>query len=79
MAASFLLSAFLNFFLASYIFRSEPGTEAFNEEVGKMTAMSFPVIVIPTTVVFIFAMYKFFASLTKCTGLKLDEIIAQKK
>ncbi len=78
-AASFLLSAFLNFFLASYIFRSEPGTEAFNEEVGKMTAMSFPVIVIPTTVVFIFAMYKFFASLTKCTGLKLDEIIAQKK
>jgi len=78
-AASFLVSAVLNFALASYIFRSDPGTEAFNEEVGKMTAMSFPVIVLPTLVIFIFAMYKFFSSVTKYTGLKLEDILLAKE
>lgn len=77
-SASFLLSAVLNFALASYIFKSEAGTEAFNEEVGTMTALSFPVIALPTTVIFVFAMFKFFNALSKNTGLSLDEIIAQK-
>ncbi len=77
-SASFLLSAILNFVLASYIFKSEVGTEAFNEEVGTMTALSFPVIAVPTTIMFIFAMYKFFGALSKNTGLSLEEIMTQK-
>ena len=77
-SASFLLSAILNFALASYIFKSEVGTEAFNEEVGTMTALSFPVIAVPTTIMFIFAMYKFFGALSKNTGLSLEEIMTQK-
>ncbi len=76
-AASFLLSAILNFILASWIFQSETGTEAFNEEVGKMTALSFPAIALPTSIIFMFAMFKFFNALSKFTGLKLEEIIAQ--
>jgi hypothetical protein len=64
--------------LASYIFKSEVGTEAFNEEVGTMTALSFPVIAVPTTIMFIFAMYKFFGALSKNTGLSLEEIMTQK-
>ncbi len=76
-AASFLLSALLNFILASWIFQSETGTEAFNEEVGKMTALSFPAIALPTSIIFMFAMFKFFTALSKFTGLKLEEIIAQ--
>ena len=77
-SGSFLLSAILNFALASYIFKSEVGTEAFNEEVGTMTALSFPVIAVPTTIMFIFAMYKFFGALSKNTGLSLEEIMTQK-
>lgn len=77
-SASFLLSAILNFALASYIFKSEVGTEAFNEEVGTMTALSFPVIAVPTTIMFIFAMYKFFGALSKNTGLSLEEIMTPK-
>lgn len=77
-AASFLLSAVLNFALASYIFKSEVGTEAFNEEVGTMTALSFPVIALPTTIMFIFAMVKFFGALSKNTGLSLEEIMTSK-
>ena len=78
-AGSFLLSAFLNFVLASIIFQSPAGTEEFNAEVGRMTALSFPVIALPTMVVFVFAMYRFFSVLTECTGLKMEEIIASKK
>lgn len=76
-AASFLLSAALNFALASLIFKSPPGTEEFNAEVGRMTALSFPVIALPTMVVFVWAMCKFFSALTECTGLKLEDVVAK--
>ncbi len=74
-ASSFLLSSILNFALASYIFKSPAGTPEFNEQLGTMTALSFPVITIPTMIVFIFAMVKFFKSLDKLTGLSLDDVV----
>jgi hypothetical protein len=48
-AASFFLSSTLNYILARVILQSPPGTVAFNEELGKMTALSFPVIAVPAT------------------------------
>lgn len=77
-AASFLLSSALNFALASYIFRSPAGTAEFNEELGTMTALSFPVIALPTMVVFIAAMMYFFKALDAISGLKFEEIVRQK-
>ena len=44
---TFLISAILNFFLAITILEGEPGTVQFNQSLGKMTALSFPVITIP--------------------------------
>lgn len=78
-AASFLLSSVLNFALASYIFKSETGTAEFNAEVGRMTALSFPVIVLPTMVILMFAMFRLFGAITRLTGLSLDEAMAQNK
>jgi hypothetical protein len=46
LAGSFLLSAVLNYALARYLLVSEPGTEAFNAELGRMNLLSWPVIVI---------------------------------
>ena len=77
LAASFLLSSILNFALASYIFKSEAGTEAFNEEVGRMTALSFPVILLPTMIILIIAMVRLFSEMTKCTGLSIEEYMIQ--
>lgn len=77
-AGSFLLSSVLNFALASYIYQSETGTEAFNEEVGRMTALSFPVIALPTMVVLFYAMYKLFGAMGECTGLSLEEAMVKK-
>ncbi|MDZ7923753.1 MAG: VC0807 family protein [Marinagarivorans sp.] len=75
LAASFFLSSVLNYGLAKYLLVSEPGTEAFNAELGKMTAMSFPVITIPSMIVFIAAMFYLFSQIKKHTGMGLDDMM----
>lgn len=47
LSMAFLLSAVLNFALAKWIVKSPAGTVAFNEELGRMTALSFPAIALP--------------------------------
>jgi hypothetical protein len=73
-AASFFLSSFLNYVLAKVILTSPPGTEAYNAELGKMTALSLPVIVIPAMLVLFGALYYLFRSITRLTQLSLEEI-----
>ncbi len=77
-AFSFLLSSILNVILACIIFKSETGTEAFNEEVGRMTALSFPVIVLPSMIIMIWAMFKILKAIRECTGLTIEDIVAEK-
>ncbi|MFT7261753.1 MAG: intracellular septation protein A, partial [Glaciecola sp.] len=47
-AGSFFLSAALNYILAKVILVSPPGSSEYTEELGRMTALSYPVIVIPS-------------------------------
>lgn len=51
--ASFALSTILNYVLASKIVTSPAGTEEFNQEVGRLTGLSYPVIAIPATLIMI--------------------------
>ncbi|MBL4571343.1 MAG: MFS transporter, partial [Alcanivorax sp.] len=67
-AASFFLSSVLNYVLAKVILTSPPGSEAFNAELGKMTALSYPVIVVPSMIVLILAMIFLFRRISKLTG-----------
>ena len=76
-ASSFLLSAFLNFFLTKYIVVSPAGTAAFNEELGTLTAISYPAIALPSTVVMFVALYYIFKQVTQLTGLSFDEILSE--
>ena len=55
-AASFLLSSILNYLLATLIVTSQPGTVEYNAELGKMTALSFPVIAVPAMIMMMGAM-----------------------
>lgn len=73
---SFLLSAVLNFILAKVIVTSPSGTEAFNAELGRLTALSYPVIALPSTIVMCVALWYLFAKLKKLTGLEFEELIA---
>jgi hypothetical protein len=76
-AGSFLLSAFLNFFLTKYIVVSPAGTAAFNEELGTLTAISYPAIALPSTAVMFVALYYIFKQITKLTGLSFEEIMSE--
>ncbi|WP_308366828.1 MULTISPECIES: VC0807 family protein [unclassified Microbulbifer] len=76
-ACSFFLSSTLNYILAKVLLQSPPGTEAFNEELGKMTALSFPVIALPATAILMLVLIFLFRRIGKLTGLKLEEIMVQ--
>lgn len=77
LAGSFFLSALLNYILAKWVLVSPPGTEAYNSELGTMTALSFPVITIPSMVVMIGAMFYLFRSITRLTHMHWEEIMVQ--
>ncbi len=74
-AGSFFLSSTLNYLLAKLLLVSPPGTVAFNEELGKMTAYSFPVIALPATLVMMVALFYLFSRIKTLTQLTLEEII----
>jgi hypothetical protein len=74
-AGSFFLSSALNYVLAITIVTAQPGTVVYNEQLGKMTALSFPVIALPATIVMMAAMIYLFRGITQLTGLKLEDVI----
>lgn len=74
MAGSFFLSAVLNFALARILLKSPSGTPAFNEELGKMTALSWPVIVVPSMIVTLGALWYLLSGVRRLSGLTLEEI-----
>jgi intracellular septation protein A len=75
---SFFFSATLNFILAKIIVQSPSGTTAFNEEIGRMTALSFPVIALPSTVLLMLILWNLFKSIKSLTGLEMEEIVKGK-
>ena len=76
-ASSFFLSSALNYILAKVILVSEPGTTAYTEELGRMTALSYPVIVIPSMVLLIAALWYLFSQIGKITGEDIESFINQ--
>lgn len=73
-AASFFMSAALNYVLARVILVSPPGTTAYSEELGKMTALSFPVIALPSTLVLMGALFYLLHNIRKLTDLPYETI-----
>ena len=78
LAGAFILSAILNFVLARMIVTSDPGTDAFNSELGRMTALSYPVITIPVMIVLMGTIFYIYNAVGKLTGLPIEDIMKQK-
>lgn len=76
-ALSFALSAVLNYVLAKWIVVSPAGTDAFNEELGRMTLLSYPIIALPTLAITVAALWLLFSGLGRLTGLELEEMVVQ--
>lgn len=73
-AASFVLSAVLNYGLAAYLVRSPSGSEAFNAELGQLTVWSLPVIVVPSMAITLAVMAWLLKGLQRVSGLDLDAL-----
>tara|TARA_R110002072_G_scaffold142853_5_gene288641 strand:+ start:46427 stop:47143 length:717 start_codon:yes stop_codon:yes gene_type:complete len=71
-AGSFFLSSALNYILARIILVSAPGTTEFSEELGRMTALSYPVIAIPSMIVLLIAIWFVFSQIHRLTDQKLE-------
>jgi hypothetical protein len=76
LASSMFLSAALNYGLAKAVLRSEPGTEAFAAEIGKMTGLSYLVVMLPSMAVLALVLWALFRTLTQLTDLKFDDLLA---
>lgn len=75
LSATFLFSATMNYILAKWIVTSPSGSAAFNEELGQMTLISYPVIAIPSTIMMMTIMYYLWRTIHEMTGLKIEEIL----
>ena len=77
-ALSFIVSAFLNYFLSRWIVVTEPFVDkiAFNDQVGQMMGWSFPVISIPCMLITLYALKILTSGIKEMTGLKLEETMA---
>lgn len=75
-AGTFAFSAVMNYLLAKWIVTSDTGTAAFNEELGRMTLLSYPVIAIPSMIMMVGIFFYIWRTANKLTGLSLEEMMA---
>jgi hypothetical protein len=75
-AGTFLFSSIMNYVLARWIVVSPSGTQAFNEELGRMTLVSYPMIAIPSMVMMMLIFYYLWRTIRRLTGFTLEEVMA---
>ena len=76
LSGTFFFSAVMNYFLARWIVTSPSGSTAFNEELGQLTLLSYPIIAIPSMIMMLMIVYFLWRSAHKLTGLKLEEMLS---
>lgn len=79
LGGTFFFSAAMNYFLATSIVVSPAGSAAFNEELGRLTLMSYPVIALPSMLMMMFVLYYLARGIRELTGLKFSELLHSTK
>ena len=75
LGSTFFFSAVMNYILAKWIVTSPAGSSAFNEELGQLTLLSYPVIAIPSMLMMLAVFYYLWRTIHGMTGLTLEEIL----
>jgi hypothetical protein len=75
LAGTFFFSAVANYLLARWVVTSPAGTEAFNQELGRLTLLSYPVIAIPSMLMMMGLMLWLANGAKRLTGLELGEML----
>ena len=76
LSGAFFFSALMNYILAVWIVTSPTGSAAFNQELGRLTLLSYPVIAIPSTLMMMAILYYIWRTIHAMTGLSLEEVFA---
>jgi len=79
LSGTFCFSALMNYLLAKWVVTSPTGSVAFNEELGRMTLLSYPVIAIPSMLMMMAIFYYLWRTIHGMTGLSLEDILVTAK
>ena len=77
LGSTFFISAILNFLLAFFVLKGQPGTEEFVNSLGKMTGLSFPVIALPMMIMVGCILFYLFNGIKKETNAELESFFRQ--
>jgi intracellular septation protein A len=77
-ASTFVFSSVMNYILATVIVTSPAGTAGFNEELGRLTLMSYPVIAIPSMLMMMGIFYFVWRQIRQMTQLETEQIFNTK-
>jgi len=74
LSGTFFFSSVMNYVLAKWLVTSPSGSAAFNEELGHMTLVSYPMIAIPSMLMTMAIFYYLWRTIHGMTGLSLEQI-----
>ena len=77
-AGIFFFTAVMNYLLAIWIVVSPAGTQAFNEELGRMTIINYPLVTIPSFAMMALIFYYLWRAIRRLTGYTLEELRVKK-
>ncbi len=75
LAGTFFFSAVANYVLARWVVTSSAGTEAFNQELGRLTLLSYPIIALPSMAMMMGLMFWLARRARQLTGLDLADML----
>lgn len=75
LAGSFAFSAVMNYVLASWIVTSPAGSVAFNEELGRLTLLSYPMIALPSALMLFAVLHYLARGARRLAGLGLGDML----
>ena len=79
LSGTFFFSSLMNFILAKLLVTSPAGSVNFNEELARLTLLSYPVIVIPSMLMLMGVFYYLWRTIHDMTGLSLESILVSQK
>lgn len=79
LGGTFFFSSAMNYALASAIVVSPAGSAAFNEELGRLTLLSYPAIALPSMVMMALVLFYLIRTIRRLTGLKLEDVLLSGK
>jgi len=75
LAGSFAFSSAMNYTLATWIVTSPAGSAAFNEELGRLTLLSYPMIALPATMIMMAVLWYLAVGMKRLAGLSLSDAL----